>query len=101
MHSSLQPVEAAGIEPRSSESPLNASGTHTPAQTTHIRALHPLRELHNPSPNARSIHEQHTVVQEQRALGVHVDLEAVITAWPTLSESVRAQILQLIEEEGV
>jgi hypothetical protein len=31
---------------------------------------------------------------------VHTDLEAVITAWPTLSEALRATILRLIEEEG-
>jgi hypothetical protein len=32
---------------------------------------------------------------------VHADLHAVITAWPTLSESLRATILRLIQEEEV
>ena len=68
---------------------------------THIRALRPWRELHDTSPNAQSIHEQHTGVQEQRAPGVHTDLEVVITAWPMLSEALRETILRLIEEEGV
>jgi hypothetical protein len=30
------------------------------------------------------------------APGVHGDLQAVITAWPMLSEEIRAAILQLI-----
>jgi hypothetical protein len=96
-------MENTGFEPRSSESPLDASGTHTPAQTTHIRALHPSRELHNPSPNARSIHEQHTAVHDGRARSVHTDpaLAVVVAAWPTLSEDVRAAILRLIQGEGV
>lgn len=36
-----------------------------------------------------------------RAPDVHADLQAVITAWPTLSEAVRATILQLIQREEV
>ena len=96
-------VEAAGIEPRSSESPLDASGTHTPAQTTHIRALRPSRELHDLSPNARSIHEPHTTVRGERAHSVHSDpaLAVVVAAWPTLSEERRDAILRLIQGEEV
>jgi hypothetical protein len=96
-------MENTGFEPRSSESPLNASSTHTPAQTTHIRALRPSRELHDPSPNAQSIHEQHTAVRGERAHSVHSDpaLAVVVAAWPTLSEERRAAILQLLEEGEV
>jgi len=36
-----------------------------------------------------------------RAPDVHADLQAVITAWPMLSEAVRATILRLIEEGEV
>jgi hypothetical protein len=36
-----------------------------------------------------------------RAPDVHADLQAVITAWPTLSEAVRAMILRLIQGEEV
>ena len=93
--------EAPGIEPRSSESPLDVSDTHTPAQTTHIRALRPSRALYATPHDAPRLHEQYTAVQEQRAPGVHADLQAVITAWPTLSETVRATILRLIEAEEV
>ena len=96
-YGSLFPMENTGFEPRSSGSPLDASGIHTPAQTTHIRALRPLRDSHDQPHDAPSLHEQHTAVQEQRAPGVHADLQAVITAWPTLSAAIRAQILQLIE----
>ena len=100
VYSSVYPVEAAGIEPHASGSPLDVSGTHTHTQMTHIRALRPSRELHDPSPNAQSIHEQHTAVRGERAHSVHADLEAVITAWPTLSAALRETILRLIEEEG-
>ena len=96
-------MENTGFEPRSSESPLNASGTHTPAQTTHIHALRPSRELHDPSPNAQSRHEQHTAVRGERAHSVHCDpdLAVVVAAWPTLSEERRTAILRLIAEGEV
>ena len=32
---------------------------------------------------------------------VHADLQAVITAWPTLSEAIRTTILRLIQEGEV
>ena len=35
------------------------------------------------------------------APGVHADLQKVMTAWPTLSEDVRATILQLVQGEEV
>ena len=96
-------MENTGFEPRFSGSPLDASDTHAPAQTTHIRALRPSRELHGTSPNAQSIHEQHTAVRRERAWSVHSDpaLAVVVAAWPTLSEAIRAAILRLIQEEGV
>jgi hypothetical protein len=94
-------MENTGFEPRFSGSPLDASDTHAPAQTTHIRALRPLHSPHDPPHAASTLHDPHTVVQEQRAPGVHTDLQAVITAWPALSEAVRATILRLIQEVGV
>ena len=96
-------MENTGFEPRSSGSPLDASGTHAPAQTTHIRALRPSRELHGTSPNAQSIHEQHTAVRGERAWSVHSDpdLAIVVAAWPTLSKERRAAILRLIQGEEV
>jgi hypothetical protein len=100
VYSSVHPMEAAGIEPHASGSPLDASGTHTHARMRHIHALRPSCEFHDPSPNAQSIHEQHTAVRGERAHSVHADLEAVITAWPTLSAALRKTILRLIEEEG-
>ena len=90
-------VEAAGIEPHASHTPPDASDTHIHAQTAHIRALPPGRDPHDPPHNAPSIHEQPTGVHRQRARSVHADLQAVITAWPTLSEAIRAQILRLVE----
>jgi hypothetical protein len=90
-------VEAAGIEPHASHTPPDASHTHIHAQTAHIHALPPGRDPHDPPHNAPSIHEQHTGVHGQRARSVHADLQAVITAWPTLSEAIRAQILRLVE----
>src|SRR5215510_3238312 len=97
----ISQVELRGIEPRSSRSALDVSDTHAPAQTTHIRALRPSRELHDPSPNAQSIYEQHTAVRGERAHSVHSDpaLAVVIEAWPTLSEDGRAAILRLIQGE--
>jgi hypothetical protein len=94
-------VEAAGIEPHASHTPPDASDTHIHARTAHIRALPPGRDPHDPPHNAPSIHEQHTSVHGQRARSVHADLQAVITAWPTLSEERRAAILQLIQGEEV
>jgi hypothetical protein len=96
-------VEAAGIEPHASGSPLDASSPHTHAQITHIRALRPSRVLHETSPNAQSIHEQHTAVRGERAWSVHSDLvlAVVVAAWPTLSEERRAAILRLIQGEEV
>jgi hypothetical protein len=96
-------MENTGFEPRFSGSPLDASGTHTPAQTTPIRALRPSCELQDSSPNAQSIHEQHTAVHGERAWSVHNDpaLAVVVAAWPTLSDDIRAAILRLIQgEEG-
>src|SRR5690242_20658143 len=93
-------MELRGIEPHSSESPLDASSLHTPAQITHIRALRPSRDPQAASHDAPKRHEQHTGMHGQRAPGVHADLHAVIAAWPTLSEGVRATILRLVEEEG-
>jgi hypothetical protein len=94
-------VELRGIEPHASGSPLDASGTHTHARMTHIRALRPSRDPRAPLHDAPKLHEQHTGVQEQRAPSVHADLQAVITAWPTLSEDMRATILQLIQKGEV
>jgi hypothetical protein len=96
-------VELRGIEPHALRSPLNAPDIHTPAQTTHIRALRPSRELHDPSPNAQSIHEQHTAAGGERAHSVHSDpaLAVVVAAWSTLSEERRAAILRLVQGEEV
>jgi len=99
-YGSLFPMENTGFEPHASGSPLDASGTHTHARMRQIHALRPSCEFHDPSPNAQNIHEQHTAVRGERAHSVHADLEAVITAWPTLSAALRATILRLIEEEG-
>jgi hypothetical protein len=45
-----------------------------------------------------------TLIQDEPMLacapGVHADLAAVIAAWPTLSEDVRATILRLIAGEA-
>jgi hypothetical protein len=42
-------------------------------------------------------HPPQGLTHEECAPDVHDDLHAVITAWPTLSEAIRAQILRLIE----
>jgi hypothetical protein len=96
-------MENTGFEPCFSGSPPRASGTHTPAQTTHIRALRPSRAPYTPPHDAPKLHEQHTVVRGERAWSVHSDpvLAVVVTAWPTLSEERRATILRLIQEEEV
>ena len=41
------------------------------------------------------------LTHEVCAPAVHGDLRAVITAWPTLSDDVRATIIQLIQEGEV
>jgi hypothetical protein len=46
-------------------------------------------------------HPLQGLTHEECAPGVHADLHAVITAWPTLSETVRATILGLIQGEEV
>jgi hypothetical protein len=53
---------------------------------------------HDPPSSPTLIRDEPTAA---RALGVHADLGVIITAWPTLSEAVRATILRLIQEEGV
>ena len=63
-----------------------------------IRALRPSHASLETAPGAHSIHEQHTTVHDELAHSVHMDpdLAAVIAAWPSLTEDVRATILQLI-----
>src|SRR5262245_36439351 len=45
-------------------------------------------------------HPPQGLTHEACAPDVHADLHAVITAWPTLSETIRATILRLIQEGG-
>ena len=92
------PVEAAGIEPQDTAPSPHALSSHRRAQRPHFRALQPSRVVHDSAPDAPEIHEQHTGVHEKCAHSVHMDpdLAAVIAAWPTLVETVRATILRLI-----
>jgi hypothetical protein len=94
-------VEAAGIEPHASQAPPHASSAHTHAPTRHLRALRPSRDPHSPPHEAPTVHEQHTDVHGERARSVHGDLHTVITAWPTLSEDIRATIRRLVATEEV
>src|SRR5215471_4010662 len=58
--------------------------------------------MHSELTNSAAIpHLPQALTHEGRALDVHADLRAVITAWPTLSEGVRAAILRLIQGEEV
>jgi len=94
-------VEATGIETSSSARSHPASSIHGYAQITHTMHRKPVPDPHAPPYTAPPIHEQHTSVHADRAWGVHTDLEQVISAWPTLSESVREHILRLIQGEEV
>jgi hypothetical protein len=70
-----------------------------------LPALRPQNTANTPQPqsayqgiSAGGPQTNPSVPHAQRAPGVHADpdLAAVITAWPTLAEAVRATILQLI-----
>jgi hypothetical protein len=54
-----------------------------------------------PEDSASTPQPNHPETHLSRAPGVHADLQAVITAWPTLSEAIRATILRLIQEGEV
>ena len=89
---------AAGCLPQDSDPPIHASSPHTHARMRQIRALRPSHTSHDPSPDAPERHGQHIGVHDELAHSVHTDpdLAAVIAAWPSLAEDIRAHMLQLI-----
>ena len=93
MASNIDTDRSAACYPPDAEAPSHASSPHTHARMQQIRALRPSRASHDPSPDAPERHGQHIGVHDELARSVHIDLDlaAVIAAWPSLAEDIRAR----------